>query len=494
MANDVVDDQLPRAHINSSRLTSRVAAQSASLQWSVAPTLGWFCLFATIGLLLVDHNVEALSQRLTSRRSNAPIVMPGSVDSNAAAVAAADDADVDSSSDDPIAAAGGGSGGGSATAKPAVAAALDLGCVEGEATACKKTALAGFTANAQSARNQKLSHALRISFYGDSVIASDLIPAALRKLMWSEFGNGGPGFVYVVPPHRFCGNESIKRSSSGTWIAHAVSTTMVADRWFGAGNSSAETSDGTAKISVKDGTVSNVTLHYLAQPHGGSAALTTDRGELGSVDTANDSKTASSKTFTVAQGASSVTLTASGKLRTFGLVLENSTGAVVDNLGIVSVNAKNFAFNQPAHFAEQVAVRGADLIVVMIGANEAQWLGPGDQDTKEYQARYEALLAPIRKGAPNASCLVVAPTDQAYVVGDGYASRPVMPMLVAAQHAAAKAKGCAFFDTYTWMGGKGSAEQWLKKGLVGTDFQHLTRKGAGKLADALYRALIAVRP
>jgi hypothetical protein len=90
---------------------------------------------------------------------------------------------------------------------------------------------------------------------------------------------------------------------------------------------------------------------------------------------------------------------------------------------------------------------------------------------------------------------VVSPLDQAEVkegAAEGeYTSRPVMPILVAAQRAAARAAGCAFYSTYDWMGGKGSAARWFRKGLVGSDFQHLSRKGATRMSDALYGALMA---
>lgn len=466
----------------------RVACESPPQHASVASVFGWFALTAVAALLLVDGSVQALADRLTTTRRVAPPVLPGT----GAPLAVADDSDVDPSL---LAAAAGplpGSPGGSATAgvKPVVSAILDNPCIRGTASACQRLALDGFATNVAAARTQTLGRALRISFYGDSVVASDLIPAALRQLVWKEFGNGGPGFVHVVPPHRFCSNESISRSTTGTWQVNAVSTTMVADRWFGPGNSSAQCQDGSAKIAVKDGVAHEVTLHYVAQPGGGTATLTTEHGELGVVDTAAVTKAAMTKTFAVADGFARVELAAAGKLRVFGLQLENATGAVVDNLGVVSVNAKNFANNQPTHFASELAARGADVVVVMIGANEAQWLGPGDQDTKEYQSRFETLLAPIRSITPRASCVVVAPTDQAYVVDGDYASRPVMPLLITAQRNAAIASGCAFFNTYAWMGGKGSAEQWLKKGLVGSDFQHLTRKGASKLADALFRTIV----
>jgi len=40
------------------------------------------------------------------------------------------------------------------------------------------------------------------------------------------------------------------------------------------------------------------------------------------------------------------------------------------------------------------------------------------------------------------------------------------------------------------MGGKGSASKWFRKGLVGSDFQHLSRKGANRFADAVFDALM----
>jgi lysophospholipase L1-like esterase len=178
-------------------------------------------------------------------------------------------------------------------------------------------------------------------------------------------------------------------------------------------------------------------------------------------------------------------------VRLFGIDLENTTGAVVDNLGIVSVNVKSFAAGDAAHWSTELAHRSADLVMIMIGANEAQWLGPGDKDTKEYQSHYDKILAPIRKARPDAACLVVSPTDQAEAKDGEYPSRPVMPVLVEAQRKAALAAGCGFYSTYDWMGGKGSAAKWYRNGLVGSDFQHLSRKGANKMADAVYDALMS---
>jgi hypothetical protein len=85
----------------------------------------------------------------------------------------------------------------------------------------------------------------------------------------------------------------------------------------------------------------------------------------------------------------------------------------------------------------------------------------------------------------------MSPTDQAEAKGDSYVSKPIIPVLVEAQRNAAHAQGCAFFSTFDWMGGKGSAAKWFKKHLVSSDFTHLSKSGALKVSDAVYDALMA---
>jgi lysophospholipase L1-like esterase len=329
-----------------------------------------------------------------------------------------------------------------------------------------------------------------VSWYGDSVIATDAVPGRLRARLQDELGNGGPGFVYAAPPHRFCGHEAISRSSSGTWTVHSISTALLADGMYGPGGSTAEVEDGRATIRLVAGRASLVDLYYLGQPRGGTVTITADRKPVATVET----RGAKQPGFTAASvdgGAEKFEIAAHGRVRLFGVALENSAGAVVDNLGVVSVNLKSFDVYSPEHFQAELAHRAADLVMIMIGANEAQWLAPHDHATRDYQARYARLLAQIRAARPAASCLVVSPTDQAEDKDGSYVSRPVMPVLVDAQRRAADEQGCAFYSTYDWMGGKGSAAKWYRRGLVGTDFQHLSRKGADRLSDGLFGALMA---
>jgi lysophospholipase L1-like esterase len=349
----------------------------------------------------------------------------------------------------------------------------------------------GFYASLKQARAGTLGRALRVSWYGDSVVASDALPGNLRSRLQGELGDGGPGFVYAVPPHRFCGHAQVSRSGGDNWLAYAISTTHTGDGFYGPGGSTAETNSGTIVFKLTGAAVTSAELYYLAQPGGGNAVLRADGTELVRQSTSAKAKTAAWVIGTAPKGAKKFELKGEGKTRVFGLAFENSTGAVVDNFGIVNVNAKTFVTHNQAAYTAQLQHRSADLIIMMIGANEAQWLKPGDKAMKDYQAQYERVLEPLRQARPDATCLVMSPTDEAEPKDSGYQSRPVIAAIVDAQRKAAHAQGCAFYSSFQWMGGTGSAQKWFKKRLIGSDMIHLTTAGAQKMSGGLFDALMA---
>jgi lysophospholipase L1-like esterase len=446
--------------------------------WTIGPTLLWFsgCLIAL--LCVLDGGVEVLADRFTAAREAPSAPGPGPT----FAAKAVEVAEAESTEPAPAPVVMGGD-------RSKVLALEDV-CIDGTPERCKRWGMDGFYRAMRDARQRKLGRALRISWYGDSVIATDAVPSRLRSKLQAELGDGGPGFVYVVPPHRFCANEAITRTTTGAWLTHAISTTQIADGMYGVGGSTVETGDGRATIKLAAGTASQVELYYLAQPRGGSVAIKADGKPLATVATKGEAKEAGFASASVAGGAAAFEIAAAGRVRLFGISLENGAGAVVDNFGVVSANVKSFAANNAEHFAAQLAHRSADLVMVMIGANEAHWLGPSDRDTKDYAANYEKFLAEVRKARPDGACLVVSPTDQADTADPAFPSRAVMPALIRAQRDAARHQGCGFYSTYDWMGGKGSAAKWFRKGMVSTDFQHLSRKGSNRVSDGIFTALM----
>jgi lysophospholipase L1-like esterase len=510
-------------------------------QWAVASTLLWFLAF---WLAYADDGVTAVADRIAKPASHhaAPPAVPGTHIPEVAILddegeegedgGGADDLDdavaridfddgvahLDREAGSGGAGAGGGSGG---VATPSDEAAAPRGRIEdvcidgasdagpggasdagpggdsdagsgGTADACTRWAMDGFDAAVAAARAGTAAHPVRVSFYGDSVTATDAVPARVRSRLQRELGDGGPGWMWPVWPHRFVFHEGMALTNAGTWNKWSAAMGPAADQLHGVGGATAETVSGTATLVSKAG-FTQVELYYLAQPNGGAVDLVVDGAVAATIDTEAAAKEPRFERRVVAATAHKLQLRARGRVRLFGYTLENAAGAVVDNMALVAANVKHLAAHTSAdHWASQLAHRDADLVMIMLGANESQWLPAGKAAMAEYTAQYRKVLAPIRKGLPDASCLVLSPLDQAHDDGAGsIGSRPVMPMLVAAQRAAAHAEGCAFWSAYDWAGGKGSAQAWRKKRLVGDDYMHLSRRGANKLGDGIVDALLA---
>lgn len=468
---------------------------------SLAPTLGYLALAVIAGVFVVDGDLRALSGRLTAPRQAAPatVIAGGTAARSEADFAEPEPAD-GGESEPAVEEAGPGASQTLAAGVPAPGAGaapaqapplLIDSCIEGSEAACRQRSLDSFRAALAKARAGTLGRPLRLSVFGDSVVATDEIPGRLRQRAAAELGDGGPGFVFAQAPHRFCAHAAISRSSEGTWHTYAVSSNGVRDGLYGFGGSTAQTAGGGFGARVKGEPVTRVDVHYLASPRGGTLAVLGDdpARPLGTFETREAQAAARVAHLEVPAGARRISVRSDGVLRLFGVVLERDRGAVVDNLGIVSVTAKNFARNDRSHWASQVGARAPDLVLVMIGANEAQWLTGGAAEMAEYTQQFTTALAPIRKG--KAACLVIAPLDQVEVRESAIVSRKVAARMAEAQRAAAAAAGCGFFDTLRWMGGNGSAVRWRRRGWLGGDYIHLTKKGSDKLGDALYAELFS---
>ena len=333
-------------------------------------------------------------------------------------------------------------------------------------------------------------HPLRVSYVGDSLTADDHITNALRERLATLVGDGGPGFVYAIAPHPYCQHHKIARVANGAWHVHGVSTTPAIDHLLGLGGSAESEGDASIRF-VPTSPVHTVDVHYLAQPHGGALTLLADGKEVGAIATAAERKQAAFTQLVVPDGTRKLELRAHGRVRLFGASLEAARGAVVDNLGVVNATAKQLHnHNLPEHWVRQLAHRAPDLVVIMLGTNEAEWLAPRGTAMAEHEQLFGDLLASVRTANPRASCLVVSPLDQLDWRDPAMPPRASVPAMVEAQHRAALAHGCAFWDTYQWMGGKGSSAGWFKRGLVVKDYQHPTSEGAERIAAALFAGLV----
>ncbi|MCC6646685.1 MAG: hypothetical protein IT374_14070 [Polyangiaceae bacterium] len=338
----------------------------------------------------------------------------------------------------------------------------------------------------------------RMTYYGDSVIASDWITATLRRKLQARFGDAGHGFILVADAWPGYHHDNIRRSASKGWKVSRVVGPYAPDGLYGLGGVSF-VADGPgmfAEVRTMDKGpigqhVSRITVTYAVQPGGGKLALKLDDQPAEELSTAAPETRVVRKRLTMPDGPHKLEVRSNGggPVRVFHLLLDrDEPGAVVDAVGIIGCRLRFLDKIDDAHWAEELKLRDPALIAFTYGANESGdgFAFPMDQ----YEATARAVLKQARDALPNSACLIVGPLDAADKKGDAYPSRPVVPAMNAIQKKLAAELGCGFFDTWQAMGGYGSMGIWLKKGLGGADLVHPSSMGAEVLGTWVYKALM----
>ncbi|MGD8859337.1 MAG: GDSL-type esterase/lipase family protein [Myxococcales bacterium] len=375
----------------------------------------------------------------------------------------------------------------------------------------------------------------RIAFYGASHVASDLFTGEIRQRLQARFGEGGPGFLLPAKPWRWYRHHGVRMEQSRGFGVRRVRARRPRDDIYGL--------MGVALQSVKDfgrgsfrtrkngplqGHVSSFELYYLKQPNGGTLSVFID-GEreknLGA--RAKRAQTAYAH-FDVEPGHHSfeVRTHGNGPVRLFGVAAElEGPGVVLDTLGIPGSRARYHLHWDDAVYREHLARRKPDLVVLAYGTNES---GDDDVPIATYEARLRKVLTRIQETVPDASCLLVGPSDRPREVepprdgsvdaereagqadreaqsaapresgdtGRYFEDRPRTAQLVESQRRIAAELGCGFFDLVEFMGGPMSMLRWVAADPpLGTpDHVHFTRRGYERLGEVLHDALLARYP
>jgi len=357
-------------------------------------------------------------------------------------------------------------------------------------------ALTGFF-RALSRTAQKQPHAVtRIAHFGDSIVVSDLVSGTLRRKLQGEFGDAGHGFMLIANAWPAYFHNDVFRFATAGWSVSRIVGPYAEDGLYGLGGVSfkAERNTvarfGTAKTGAYGKRVARFLLDYLEEPNGGTLQVSVDGVATATVDTRAAQKKSAYYTLEVPDGEHEFELyTKSGVTRAFGVVLERDTpGVVVDALGIQGARIRFLDKEDDAHWAEQLAWRKPDLLIYQFGANES---GDGFLYAMvDYHRTMKEVIAQGQRALPESSCLVIGAMDRAAKVGDEIVSMRVIPSILEEQRRAAAELGCAFFDTYTAMGGAHSMPTWVRRGLGQADLTHPTAIGAEVIGNWVYRALI----
>ena len=337
---------------------------------------------------------------------------------------------------------------------------------------------------------------VRILWLGDSHTSADFMTGALRRKLSARFGPGGPGFIRVgASPYR---HEGVKLARDGRWKVEPdppSRRTTEGDTALGFAGMRFIPADSHARLEAKvDGRAVAGTVRYellFDLPRAASFKLKVGKNEhLIDARTSLSQVPGSPIARLRLEGAASDGFEVgamSGGPRFYGVIAEGSEpGVVLDTSGIDGARvATALAWNAEV-LAAELRARPPDLLAIAYGTNEAF-----DNRRAEIIGNDETeLMTRLRRGAPNAECLIVGPPDAA---AQDLNSLPHVVEIEDALHRAALKLGCGFFALRVAMGGDGAFVRWMREvpALARGDRIHLMPAGYEKLGEALGEALIA---
>ncbi len=340
----------------------------------------------------------------------------------------------------------------------------------------------------------------RLMFYGASHVASDLFTGLIRERLQARFGDAGHGVVLPAHPWRTYRHRGVDvESNRGRWHAtKARANTRDVDH-FGVHGVYVETDRAGAfgRVSTEDSgsvgrSASLFDIYYLDQPGGGRFDVLMDGRPAQRVNTAADAAHGNYATFRVPDGPHSLEVRAvgDGPVRFFGVAVERETpGVLVDTLGINGARARYHLLWEDALYREHMARRRPDLVVLAYGTNESG----DDLPIERYEAQLEEVVSRVRQTVPQASCLLIGPSDRPLKRDDGVIEdRPRTHALIDAQYRVALRHGCGFFDLVAFSGGPLSMVEWaaMEPSYGAGDLVHYTRRGYERLGEVLLTALL----
>jgi lysophospholipase L1-like esterase len=342
----------------------------------------------------------------------------------------------------------------------------------------------------------------RVVVYGASHVASDLYTDIIRSKLQARFGDAGVGFVQPLRAVSGYRSAGITYEQATGWNGVRVKArSPVYDR-YGLGGiylAAAQSRKGAQLAFVtrphagSSGNADLLELWYLKQPRGGRLRVMID-GEEHTLNTQAKAPKPGYERYELPDAQHRVELIAQGNapVQLFGVVMERDVpGVVVDSLGVPGSRARYHLMWDDAIYREHLARRKPNLVVLAYGTNES---GDDDEPIENYASDLRKVLGRIREIVPNASCLLVGPSDRPIENPDGtFVDRPRTTQIVEVQRAVSAEFGCGFFDLVAFMGGRLAMLRWVNSlPPLGTpDYVHFTRVGYEALGNALHAALMA---
>ena len=333
------------------------------------------------------------------------------------------------------------------------------------------------------------SEPMRILHYGDSQLEGDRISAYLRERFQTAFGGGGVG---LVPAVQSVGAMTIVQTASPQlprFFAYNMGEHL-SNRRYGVMAQVAQLSGSamlTFRTSEMEGVPHSKKFNKVTMACNGTGKATVINGNVRveMTDSHADDNGYKLLSATLPSPASRVSVSASGKMDIYGIMLDANNGISLDNVPMRGCSGTIFTIIDRKTIEPFFKRNNVKLIILQYGGNSVPYMNK----EKSIQGYKKSLIAQVKlfqSMAPDAKILFIGPADMSTNVKGEKQTYPQLEPTIEILKQVCDETGIAFWNLYEAMGGRNSMIKWVDSNLAGKDYLHFTREGASKVADMLF--------
>jgi lysophospholipase L1-like esterase len=163
----------------------------------------------------------------------------------------------------------------------------------------------------------------------------------------------------------------------------------------------------------------------------------------------------------------------------------------VDNIPLRGSSGTFFSQIDKTSVAFMYNALNVKLIFLQFGGNMMPQIN-SQKTIDKYMESLAQQIQHLQQLAPQAKIVLIGPADMSKKVNGRLQTYPFLPELVESMQRTANQNNAAFWDMFKVMGGSGSMIDWVKEkpSLATPDYIHFTPRGADKIGEILFDALM----
>ncbi len=347
-----------------------------------------------------------------------------------------------------------------------------------------------------SAKSQK--KVIRIVHYGDSQIESDRISGYLRQEFQSIFGGEGVG---LVPAIQEIPSQSIRQTFGGNLSRYAI--------WGPGENRAKHRRYGLMGQIIQVNNSANISLFTTEQAYLNAKSFSkiilifgNNKGTF-KAKLIIDNKTVAEEVlkensigtkifeWKLKQKTEKAKIQINGTAEIYGIALDGQSGVAVDNNPMRGASGTFFSRIDSSLLSEHYKTMNVEMIIMQFGGNMMPVMS-SLRVAENYAQKIGNEVKFLKNANPNSCILFIGPSDMSRNRGGKMKTWPLLKEMNQLLKQKVLENNGAYWDMFETMGGENSMPAWVKASppLASPDYIHFTRRGAQKISEKLFEAIM----